>query len=437
MKKVLIFLFIFSFETLAEGGKEIDLQQSISIALDNNFSLKAMEKEVESENSKKWGAFSGFLPKVNLNASRILAEELRAIELPMIGKMEIDFTYDYTVQVQGAQPVFAWGRIFYGYLSQTESLSGKREEYRGKREDVIKETINAYYGVLLAKELLSLTESALKTAEEHLRIVEAKFKTGEAIDFEVLRARVEVANTKIQAIEAENAYGVSLIYFRKVIGVGAESNLFPKGGIEELKVYPPEEELNWFIENAIAKRPELSALRHYEKAIENGAKSVRGAFFPAFALSGNYQLETNQLSGKWIRSGSLLIGFQWNIFDGALTYNNWKALKAQKESLYFTKKEVEEFVKLEVKKAYMEVFSAIEKVNAGKETLNTAKRGLEIAEERYKAGLMTNVEVMDAQLAFKSARINYIKALYEYIVAKTSLYRALGLTEDLVKGGML
>jgi outer membrane protein TolC len=76
-------------------------------------------------------------------------------------------------------------------------------------------------------------------------------------------------------------------------------------------------------------------------------------------------------------------------------------------------------------------------VNAGKETLNTAKRGLEIAEERYKAGLMTNVEVMDAQLAFKSARMNYIKSLYDYIVARISLYRALGMTENLVKGGKI
>jgi len=443
MKKVIILFLLLALNSFAEEVKEISLEESISIAIENNFSLKAAGKEVDSEESKKWGAFSGFLPKVNLAGSRIIAEELRAIEppkefQPFIGKeMKFDFTYDYAVQLQGTQPLFTWGRIFYGFMAQAESLSGKKEEFRGKREDIIKDTIKAYYGVLVARELLSLTKDALKTAEEHLKVVEAKFRAGEAIDFEVLRARVEVANTKTQAIDAENAYGVALIYFRKVIGVDINSNLFPKGGIEDLVVSPPEESLEWFIENALSNRPELQALKHYEKAIDNGAKSVRGGFLPAFALTGSYQVETNDPTGKWLRSGSLLIGFQWSIFDGGLTYNTYKAMKAQKESLYFMRKEVEEFVKLEVKKAYMDLLSAIEKVNAGKETLNTAKRGLEIAEERYKAGLMTNVEVMDAQLAFKSARMNYIKSLYDYIVARISLYRALGMTENLVKGGKI
>ncbi len=437
MKKIFALALLFPFVLSAEEVKEISLEESISMAIENNFSLKGAEKEVESETMKKWSAFSGFLPKVNVGGSKILREELRAIELPVMGKMEIDFTYDYTVQVQGTQPLFTWGRIFYGFMAQDESLLGKKEEFKGKKEDIIKETIKAYYGVLVSKELLSLTKEALKTAEEHLKVVEAKFKAGEAIDFEVLRARVEVANTKTQAIEAENAYQVSLLYFRKVIGAGPDANLIPKGGLEELKVSPPDEDLNWFIKNATEKRPELLALKHYEMALENAANSQRGGFLPAFALTGSYQVETNDLRGKWVRSGSLLVGFQWSIFDGGLTYHNWKAMKAQKESLYFTRKEVEELVKLEVKKAYMDTISAIEKVNAGKETLNAAKRGVEIAEERYRAGLMTNVEVMDAQLAFKSARMNYIKSLYDYIVAKTSLYRDLGITENLLKGGRL
>lgn len=434
MKEMILTFFLVAQLFSEELPKEITLEESISMALANNFSLISKEREVKSEEHRQWEAFSGFLPRISLKGGRILAEELRPVNVPFAGEIKIDFTYDYTLQLQGIQPLFTWGRIFYGFKGARENLLGKKEEYRGKREDIIAETIKAYYSVLLAREMVTLTKEALRTAEEHLKVVEARFRAGEAIDLEVMRAKVEVANAKTQVIEAEDAYQVALLYFRKVIGAEKE-NLIPSGSIEDLIISFPEQELREYVEIALSNRPELGALRHYEKALEMASNSQRGAFLPAFALSGQYQAETNDLSGKWVRSGSLVLGFEWSIFDGGLTYHTYKSLKASKESLFFTRKEVEDLVKLEVKKSYMDLLSAMEMVNAGKETLNTAKRGLDIAEERYKAGLMTNLEVMDAQLAFKGARINYIKSLYRYLLAKVSLYRAIGMTENLVKGG--
>ena len=68
----------------------------------------------------------------------------------------------------------------------------------------------------------------------------------------------------------------------------------------------------------------------------------------------------------------------------------------------------------------------MERLNAQQQTVGQAERAMEIAEVRYESGISTLLEVMDAQLALKTAKTAYLKAVYDQRTAVFALERALG-----------
>jgi len=88
--------------------------------------------------------------------------------------------------------------------------------------------------------------------------------------------------------------------------------------------------------------------------------------------------------------------------------------------------QVEQRIKLEVRKAIFDMEEARERIEAQKENVKLARANLRIAEERYRLGLMSEIELRDAQLSLTQAETDYFQALYDYNVASAFLDRAIG-----------
>ena len=81
--------------------------------------------------------------------------------------------------------------------------------------------------------------------------------------------------------------------------------------------------------------------------------------------------------------------------------------------------------------------AAKETLLAQKKNVEQAEEALSIAEGRYKSGTITQVEVLDANLALTQARLNYTKVLYDYNLARASLFKAIGKEiEDMVQSSL-
>src|SRR5581483_1456186 len=87
-------------------------------------------------------------------------------------------------------------------------------------------------------------------------------------------------------------------------------------------------------------------------------------------------------------------------------------------------------IEYEVRSAFLDLQSTRDQVEVARTGQALARQQIQEAQDRFAAGVTSNIEVVQAQEALAAANENYISALYSYSIAKTSLARALGLAEE-------
>ena len=122
------------------------------------------------------------------------------------------------------------------------------------------------------------------------------------------------------------------------------------------------------------------------------------------------------------------IGVQINIpiFDGMATRANVQQAKSGLEQMQLAKHQRINFVEFEVRTAYLNLIQAKSSIDVQKETVAQAEESMRIANLRYDNGMLTSVELTDAQLALAQAEVNHLQARHDYVVEFARLERAVG-----------
>jgi len=170
-------------------------------------------------------------------------------------------------------------------------------------------------------------------------------------------------------------------------------------------------------------RSDLKALRTQRDMARTSLQIAKVRNSPSLSLVGNY--EHSSTGDGWDDTWNVSLVLSLPLFDAKN-----RAFVEQKEfgleQVRLAVRQLEDTVKLEVKKAFLEMQAAKEAIFAQEQNIQQAKEALSIAEARYKSGTITQLEVLDAQLALTRARLGYTTALYDYNVAKAALIKAMG-----------
>ena len=118
------------------------------------------------------------------------------------------------------------------------------------------------------------------------------------------------------------------------------------------------------------------------------------------------------------------------LFEGGATRSRVQQAVTQKEQVRLTREQLVNSITIEVKQAYYAFAQAQENISGQSQNVDTAKDNLRIAQERYKLGLMSDLEVRDAELTLTQAEINFYQAIYDYLVAQSRLYKSIGETSE-------
>jgi outer membrane protein TolC len=182
---------------------------------------------------------------------------------------------------------------------------------------------------------------------------------------------------------------------------------------------------------ARASRDDLQALALQTEAARAGASAARGGFWPSVELSANYSyLHPNpryrpvipEFYGSWDVGVNLLFDI-WN----------WGRTARQVEQAEATLKQAEQSYALSLDNATLEVRRAALTARRSREKLDVAHLGVSQAEEnlrvtsdRYRGGLATSSDLLDAEVALEQASTNMTGAMIEYAMARARLERAVG-----------
>jgi outer membrane protein TolC len=322
------------------------------------------------------------------------------------------------------QPIFTWGKIWNGYELARLNLRAVEEDYRKVRNEIVFSVEQAFYRILYLEELLKLTEESYEQVKRHVSVVERRYDAGLASRFDLLRARVQLVNMEPQMLKVRDGLKMAADGLKILLAMALEEEIVLHG---ELQYTPIDVNLRAAAEQALAQRPELRALRFRKRMAEKALAIAHAANKPSMALAVNYSYQKpHNFRNEWGSSWYATLGLQVPLFSGGVVSARVEQARAQKRQAELSSDMFADVVGLEVRNTVLEMNETAELFRSQEQNVQQAEEALRIAERRYETGLMTNLEVMDTQLALAQAKTNSLQALSNHLVTLCKLKRVIG-----------
>jgi len=397
----------------------LSLDEAVRLALLYNPQLLAALQQKEVARGRVVESYSEALPKVNVTAGYVRMDEVPSIAL---GSLD-----NYSFRVTVTQPLFSGSMMIapraarlYAFLSD--------ESIRQAVEAVVYRVARGYFDAVVAQQLVGMYEDALRSAEAHLKAVEARREEGVATEYDVLRARVDVSNIQADLIEQERLQDIARTGLLRALGVDQESIVDLATPLTYDQQEPPS--FAEAVRAAFYNRPDIYRAAITVDLQELAVRDAKTRYWPrleAYFWDMLARPDPHGSGSGWGAQWQAGLNLMWTAFDGFSREGRIIQQKALLRQLEIQLDDAEEQTLLELKDALLELQSARELVESQKLNLERANRALELVVEGYNVKVNTEIEVLDAQAALARARALHYRALHRHACAKLALRRATGL----------
>jgi len=417
--------------------KAFSLSEAINAALRNNFEVRAGNAKLRSAIAGNTMARSGFFPHVNLsevfsrsnNPVYFFGMRLNQGKF-LMSDMQIDRLNDpptlnnFLTRLQIIQPIFNGGDVWVGHQQADLMVKSTREEKTQKEKAVILSVIEAYDGVLLADAFFGVIKDAVKTAARHVQIAEKMYQEGLVVKSDLLSARVYLLSLKDEEIRAKNMVAMARSALNDAIGFPLDWTYTLTGKM--VGGPPPAFPLENFWNKALVGRNDLKSIKIKENIARKQTTKSKLRFLPSLNLMGNWESYSEDFGKSGGEDWSLMVVANLNLFSGGYDKGKYDKAVADYERLRFMRLRMQSGIKLQVKQAYLKIKTAARQIQVARIAVEQAKESLRIVKNRYKNRLTTMVDVLDREVALKSAEVRLTQSMYNYETGLAKLKFAIG-----------
>jgi len=341
---------------------------------------------------------------------------------------------NWNAGIQIVQSIYEGGKMVAAIRAARLTKEQSLLQYQTVVDDTLLNTRLAYYDVLLAAQEIVVHEASVKLLTQELEDQQRRYNAGTVPHFNVLRAEVAVANERPALIQARNNYRIAKNNLANLLGYNLPRDIWediPLNLSDKLEAQPYQIDLPQAIEEALANRTELAALRKQGQLDRENIVNAKAGYKPTIQVFAGYNWYNAQYTPPvdlthdihgWNAGAEL----SWDIFDGMLTRGKVIQAKALYEKSRTDIEDMGRQIELEVRTAYSQFIEAREVLDSQKTVQAEAEEALREAEARAAAGTGTQLDVLDAQTSLTQARTTEIQALHDYAAARARLERAIG-----------
>jgi outer membrane protein TolC len=249
-----------------------------------------------------------------------------------------------------------------------------------------------------------------------------------------MRAGVEVANIQPELIASRNNYQTAITRLRTVLGLDRDTEIEVSGEFRYVPDKFEEMSLPDIQDMALANRPEILALEEQKDMARQGIVIARSNFLPKLMFTTNYSFlsQKNDLTlsqedfSEGLTSG---LNLQIPLFHGFRSRQQYQKAKLDYKMTLDGEKQTLDQVAGEAEFAFNKFAEARETFLSASETVEMAEEALRLANLQYEEGSNTQLDVLSSQLALTQARMNYVRSIYQYQLARYGLRRITGQLE--------
>jgi len=431
MKTMITVLLMFT-SLVAQQKLSLTVDQAVQTGLENSKMLKASQFKVVAAEAKTSETNALGLPSLKLNAAYTRLSDIPSSTLTTpFGQFQISPTVlnNYTMKATVQQPLYTGNKISSAEDIAEYSYEATKQDFSKDRSDLIYNIKSAYWSVYRAKEFRKVVDENVGQIKAHAEDAENMMKQGLLTNNDLLKVQVQLSDALVRQIDAKNNVLLATISLNNTLGLPLSTE------IEILSPLMPSaisaQEIDGLVKKAVENRPEILGMNARLKASESNLTIARSGWYPQIYLVGNYNyLRPNQrifptkdeFKGTWDVSVSLSYDlWNWNT-SGSQSTQAEAQLSQAEQGL----SQLKDGITLEVTQSYLSLNQSKERAAVAQQGVEQAEENYRVTNERYKKGLNVNSDLLDAEVALLTAKLNYTQSLVDYELAAARLTKSIG-----------
>ena len=339
----------------------------------------------------------------------------------------------WRTHVGASLPIYTGGRVQSQVGAAREAEGASIADRAAALNDLVAETHIGYINVLFARETARVLREAIASYEAHLKDSRAREEVGLAASHEVLAVTVERERAELGRVLADNASAVATANLLRLVGLPPETEveLDPTPADFLATPVPLPVSLDDQVKRASAGRPELEALRARIRSLEATSRVAQSSSRPQAGILAGFDYSNPNprilpLAGEWKDSWSIGLSVSWKILDGGRSSASAAQSQAQADALRAQLRDLESRIRLDVTTRRLELGSAVAGKAVALRGIEAAKDAVRVAKDRYREGVLTSSELLDAETRLLRAELEATQTEAQIQIALANLARAVG-----------
>jgi outer membrane protein TolC len=410
----------------------LSFEQAVRLAIENNLAtLRAHEQRNEARGEKQQ-ALAPLLPNVSGVAYQAnLTQNLVALgfqpgTLPGFNTFFHGPFKNFDARMLLRQTVFDLSAIR-NYQAGNAAVHTAELQEALAREQVASGTGLIYLEALRADRSVVAAQANVELAQALLKLAQDQRNAGIATGVDVTRAQTRLAEQQVALAQAQTSSEQARLNLQRVVGL-------PLGGpltlTDQLRfVEEPLPEIDVAVTQAGHDRREIQVAEEQNRVSQLELQSARAEYLPSLEVVGDYG--ASGITPNTFDLPTRRIALQLNvpIFNGGMTRGRVTVAASRQRQAELSLANIRGQVEEDVRLALTTLRTAAVQVRAAEESVTLAQRELEMARDRFRAGVGDNLEVISAQTSLANAREAQVTALAQHNAARLNLAAALGRAE--------
>ncbi len=418
---------------VAQEPLRLTLDDAIARGLANSHRLAELQARKEGAAAAEAGREVASMPSLSILGNYTRTNHVEEFTIVQPGQPALvvypDVPDNYRARVDLVWPVYSAGRTDALERAAEAERKASEQDIVAARSDLRLEITRAFWALVSAIESERVLARSLETMGVHVGDLRSRFEQGLIAPNEVLTAEAQQSRERVLAIEATNIRGVSEADLRRLIGLDTMQRIEPlaalEGGISSTAT------IDGLLTEARTQRAERRALEDRLEASRAREAAVAADARPQIGVNAGYDYARPNPRvfprvAEWHDSWDASVNLSWSLWDGGRRRAQLAEAAAASQAIKARTADFDRQVSFEVQQRRLEADSSRAAIDAAQDGVRSAVEAQRVVMERYRAGVVTNTDVLDANLAVLQAELDLTRARANARLADARLERAVG-----------
>ncbi|MEO6285608.1 MAG: TolC family protein [Dyadobacter sp.] len=432
---------LLSFAPLHAQEGSYSLKQAVEYAIKTNINIKNAKIDQSSANARVQEVKAIGLPQAHATVNYTNNPAVPRFFIPAktfdpnaaegdVVAAKFGVTHSASAAASLSQIIFDGSYLIGLKASQTyKDLSVKN--LQASKIQVAEAVTKAYYNVLVNDERIGLLQNNLSRLDSTYRETVQMNIQGfvEKLDVDRLEVQRNNLTTELENIVKLQEVAVMLLKFQMGMDVEEPIKLTDKLSTTDVSQFVA---ANEEVLSNYSLRVEYSTLEVQEKLQMLDIRNISAGYLPSLTLNANYGYSSGTdifskfFTQPWFNQASIALNLNIPIWDSFSKKNKIIQSKNALEKIKQNQKLLQQSINLEVRQSQIQYSNLVKQLKERQRNLDLSKEIIRVTRIKYKEGIGSNIEVINAESSFKEAQTNYFTALYDLMIAKVDLSKAKG-----------